>query len=198
MIDVVSIIALFMGPLIAVVVAWKLDDRRAKNERRMDVFRKLMSTRSNTLSFDHVSALNLVEIEFHGNSKVVRKWKKYFDSLGTVYPKREEEKILESLSSAEIVRREENYDKRVIEIRSKLLTELLHEMARVLGYKKIEVLEILKGSYLPQGWVNVEYQQEIMRRYFIDLYLGKRALPVLVRSEEPPTNGEQKPLPIQS
>lgn len=186
---VVTIVALILGPVVAVWVARGMDDRRAKNERRMDIFRKLMSTRSNTLSFDHVSALNLVEIEFQDNPKVVDKWKVYFDDLGTVYPKREEEKIFEGLSDAEITRRQGNYDKRVIESRSKLLTELLHEMAQVLGYEKIKVLEILEGSYFPQGWGRIEIQQELMRQYFVDLSLGKRALPVLVRYEEPPTNG---------
>ena len=192
MIDIVTIIALILGPLVAVWIARGMEDRRAKHERRMSVFRALMSTRSNTLSFDHVSALNLVEIEFQDNPKVVEKWKVYFDDLGAEYPRREDEKILEGLSDAEITRRQGNYDKRVIESRSKLLTKLLHEMAQVLGYEKIKVLEILEGSYFPHGWGRIEIQQELIRQYFVDLYLGKRALPVLVRYEEPPTNGEQE------
>ena len=191
MIDIVTIIALILGPSVAVWIAQRMVDRRAKHERRMNVFRALMSTRSNTLSFDHVSALNLVEIEFHSNSKVVDKWKAYFDGLAE-YPRLENEKILEGLSDAEITRRQENYDKRVRESRSKLLTELLYEMAQVLGYEKIKVLEILEGSYIPQGWFDVENEHKFIRRYLIDLYFGRTALPVLVRYEEPPTNGEQE------
>ncbi len=188
MINVVTIIALFLGPLVAVWIARRMEDRRAKHERRMSVFRALMSTRSNALSFDHVSALNLVEIEFYDNPEVVKKWKAYFDDL-VEYPRLEDEKISEGLSDAEIARRQANYDKRVKEGRSKLLTELLYEMAQVLGYEKIKVLEILEGSYFPQGWGRIEAEQGLIRQYAIDLYFGRTALPVLVRYEEPPTNG---------
>ena len=175
MIDIVTIIALFLGPLVAVWIARGMDDRRAKYERRMRVFRALMSTRSNTLSPDHVSALNLVEIEFHGNSEVVDKWKAYFNDLAE-YPRLENEKVLEGLSDAEIARRQGNYDKRVRESRSRLLTKLLYEMAQVLGYEKIKVLEILEGSYFPQGWGRIEAQQELIRQYAIDLYFGKNGI----------------------
>ena len=190
MIDIVTIIALILGPLVAVWIAQGMVDRRAKYERRMGVFRALMSTRSNTLSFDHVSALNLVEIEFQDNPKVGDKWKAYFDGLAE-HPRLENEKILEGLSDAEITRRHGDYDKRVGEIRSRLLTELLHEMAQVLGYENIKVLEILEGNYFPQRWGRIEAEQNLIRQYAIDLYLGKTVLPVLVRYEEPPTNEKQ-------
>ena len=191
MIDIVTIIALILGPLVAVLVARKMDDRRAKNERRMSIFRTLMATRRNRLSFDHVSSLNLVEIEFQDSSGVIQKWKTYFTHLTSDHPRREDEKTLGNLSDAENRVREVHYQDRIARDREKLLTEILHEIAKDLGYE-IEVFEILEGGYFPQGWGNLEVQQELIRQYAIDLYFGKTALPVLVRYEEPPTNGEQE------
>ena len=190
-IDIVTILALIIGPVFAVIVARHMEGRRAKYERRMNIFRTLMATRRNRLSFDHVSALNLVEIEFRDSPNVVKKWKAYFTDLASENPRREDEKTLESLSNEENRRREERYQARVSANRAKLFTELLHEMAKILGYN-IEVFEILEGGYVPQGWDNVEFQQELIRQYVVDLYYGNRALPVLVYNVETQTNGEQE------
>ena len=74
-VDNVSVVALIVGPLLAVIVARMLDDRRARRARRMDVFRKLMATRRERLSFEHVSALNLVEVEFRDSHKLLKNGK---------------------------------------------------------------------------------------------------------------------------
>jgi len=42
--EILTLIALIAGPLIAVIIARNIDTRRAKRERRMDIFRTLMRT----------------------------------------------------------------------------------------------------------------------------------------------------------
>ena len=56
-------------------------------------------------------------------------------------------------------------------------------MARVLNFR-IEQLEIFEGGYTPQGWHDESTEQALVRRFVIDLYAGKVAMPVVVF--EPP------------
>ena len=178
-IETVTVVALFAGPLLAILVARHLEQRRAKRERRMDVFRTLMRTRASRLSSDHVAALNLVEIEFQDKEEVIDAWNKYFEHLSSQHPRKADEEILPSTSKEEIQVREERYNKRLADSRNVLVTKLLHEIAKTLKYK-LESLEILGGGYAPQGWAEIEFQQGLIRQYGVDLYYGRRALPVAV------------------
>ena len=184
-VDNISLIALIIGPMLAVIVARWLEDRRVKRERWMTIFRILMATRRNRLSPEHVSSLNLVEIEFRDYPEVLRKWKDYFTDLCSVVPRQKDEELVGDPNEDRL--REERYRKRISDNRTKLLTQLLHEMAKALDYK-IEALDIFEGGYSPEGWGYVEDQQEIMRRYFVELYFGQRALPVVVYNNEPKTD----------
>ena len=69
-IEIVTIVALVTGPVLAVLIARWMEYRRTRYERRMDIFRTLMRTRRSRLFLDHVSALNLVEIEFRDDNNV--------------------------------------------------------------------------------------------------------------------------------
>jgi hypothetical protein len=60
------VIATLLGPVLAVYVTRKIDEARAEKARKLEIFRALMRTRKAGLSPDHVNALNLTEIEFHG------------------------------------------------------------------------------------------------------------------------------------
>ena len=177
--EIVTIVALFLGPALAVLIARWMEYRRAKRERRMDIFRTLMKTRRTRLLPDHVSALNLVEIEFRKNSNVLTAWRAYFQNLGSEQPRRDDEVVSEHLGNDERRIREERYNIRVGQEREKLLATLLHAIARSLNYK-VEALEIFEGGYSPQGWADIEMQQELIRSYVVDLCLGNRALPVVV------------------
>jgi len=52
-------------------------------------------------------------------------------------------------------------------------------MATVLN-ANIEQREIFEGGYTPQGWGTIEFEQQAIRRYFIDLALGHRVVAVAV------------------
>jgi hypothetical protein len=145
----------------------------------MDVFRTLMRTRRSNLAPDHIGALNLVEIEFAKDQEVLSAWKMLFSHLGTTHPRRDEEKIdgLTEKDKPEIERRNELFGGRLGRERQSLLAKLLHQMARVLGFK-IEQLEIFEGGYTPQFYTNVENDAEAIRRYVIDLANGNRVVPI--------------------
>ena len=59
-----TVLAVLVGPVIAVLITRYFDNRRADEARKLDIFRTLMRTRRLPLHWDHVGALNLVEVEF--------------------------------------------------------------------------------------------------------------------------------------
>ena len=59
-----TIIAIVAGPIIAVWMTRRADERRQAYFRRLEVYRNLMLTRSVRIAPDHVRALNLVPVEF--------------------------------------------------------------------------------------------------------------------------------------
>lgn len=176
-VEIFTIAALFFGPLLAVYIGRKLDDRRLKRERRMDIFRSLMRTRRDTLSFDHVSALNLVEVEFQCDRKVIDAWKKYLNYLYQNHGRTHDEELSDDMPESERRIRNERYSSRIMVECQELLIELLRVMAQALDHE-VEVPSIFKSGYSPQGWAEVENQQAIIRQYVVDLYYGRRGLPV--------------------
>jgi hypothetical protein len=65
-IGIVTVIAVVMGPILALYIQNKLNIRREKRDRRLHVFRNLMATRATRVSMDHVIALNMIDVEFYG------------------------------------------------------------------------------------------------------------------------------------
>lgn len=84
---VVTVAAIIFSPLIALEIQKRLDDRRAKFDRKMSIFRKLMTTRATQLSPAHVEALNSIEVEFYALSgpdkKVLDAWRLYINHLNS-------------------------------------------------------------------------------------------------------------------
>ena len=59
----ITLTAILVGPVFAILVSRRLEHLRDQRTRKMDVFRTLMRTRRTPIHTDHVGALNLVEIE---------------------------------------------------------------------------------------------------------------------------------------
>ena len=62
--DYIMIIAVFLGPITAVQLTRFLDLKIAAKQRKLDIFKTLMSTRQYTISWDHVITLNRIDLEF--------------------------------------------------------------------------------------------------------------------------------------
>ena len=170
--EIVMTVAVVTGPIAAVLIARclekravlisrDLEKRRVQRERRMDIFRTLMRTRTGSarLSPDHVAALNLIEVEFRNDSDVRDAWKEHF-------------KILCQIG--------QNPNVDLMLSMEKSLAKLLQVMSRILGYE-IEGLEILGGGYTPQS----DLDWYLIRRYVIALSRGEGVLPVKVPESIP-------------
>jgi hypothetical protein len=160
----ITIAAIILGPLVAVIITVVRGERRQKYDSRHAVFRSLMKTRRTWANPEHVEALNLVEIEFHGKSKVLKAYKDLFNFFVQDNAKRSDED-------------DESYLKRKAEHHSDLLSALLLEMSKDLGYRH-DQLEILRGGYSPVLHGQIEEDQEKIRKLFAGLYDGSKAIPV--------------------
>jgi hypothetical protein len=62
--DAIMILAVLAGPVIAVQLTRYLDNKKEIRERKLQVFKTLMATRVYNASWDHVMALNRIDLEF--------------------------------------------------------------------------------------------------------------------------------------
>ena len=180
--SLISTLAIVVGPILALQIQRRLDaDREAKN-RKLWVFKTLMSNRATSLNPSFVQALNLIDVEFDGDNneeKAVRNaWKvllDHFTDLG-----------------------EPDAPKNLAERTPELTTKLLLAMGKCLGYDFDEV-HIKKGAYYPQGLGNVEQEQHALRREVLELLDGKRKLPIaLFEDKFPDLIPEAKAAPASS
>ncbi len=171
-VGIAIVIATFVGPVFAVLVTRYVDDARRIRERRLAIFRSLMATRRTYLSTEKVSALNMVEIEFYGLESVQGAHRDVMAHINTPALKPEEWNARHRT----------------------LLTKLLSEMAGVLGYK-LQQLDMLEGGYYPQGLVNIETEQQEVRRTLIEVLSGRRPLLVSPAAPTPPAPFPPPPVP---
>ncbi|HCR85159.1 MAG TPA: hypothetical protein DIV86_00620 [Alphaproteobacteria bacterium] len=163
--DWFNMLAILLGPVIAVIMTRIIDDSRAEQSRRLDIFRTLMRTRKMPIHVDHVGALNLIEVEFIENKKVITAWKEYLKNLGEDLP---------------AIEQKDKYDA-ALKKRDSLLTKLISEIAKILNIR-IEQLDILEGNYIPQGWHDDDLEQRIVRRSLLNILTGRA--PILIRPDQ--------------
>ncbi len=156
-----TIVAIICGPIFAVLTTRVIDNIHSKKQRRVEIFRILMSTRRLVLSAQHVQALNLVEIEFRNERSVLNAFANYLQHLSK--PRSATE------TSAET--------ERWIGEKDRLLAKLLHSIGGALGYS-YEQFEIFEGGYTPQGWAEDEYQMKAIKYYLLEILQNNRAVPI--------------------
>ncbi|QZN91905.1 DUF6680 family protein [Idiomarina abyssalis] len=156
----VMIAAVFLGPIAAVQIQKFLESRKEETQNRIKVFKDLMTTRASTLAYQHVSALNMVGLEFRGKqfSKVISAWNIYLDHLNS-YPDDEE------------------LGKVWVDKSNDLLSDLLYEMGISLGFE-FDKVHIKKAGYIPKGYADAENEQIYIRKATIEVLEGKRPLPL--------------------
>ena len=206
-----TILAILVGPSIAVWITRKIDQERADKARKMEIFRTLMRTRGMPIHWDHVGALNLVEVEFSDHENVIERWKEYLAHLNERPP--EEQADLATFGKK----------------RDTLLTALMDVIAKALDIKITQLgacrelapskqesttyepslvckllslgcrplipdrlLDILQGNYVPSGWSADEDEQRWLRRGLLNALSGKGSIPIQVREKDDPPLLRQK------
>jgi hypothetical protein len=123
------------------------------------------------ISNEHVSALNLVEVEFYECKTVEAAWENYKNHLNdTGRPE----------------------DEAWREKKENLLAKLLAEIASVLGFK-IAAIDIFKGGYAPGGWAARDALGLSSLEFVRDLSMGRKLLPLWVANLAPNPNPPASP-----
>jgi len=162
--DWIMVVAVLMAPLVALQVQKLIEAWKEKRLRKLGVYLTLMTTRHATLSFEHVRALNMIDLEFRGSSEseanVRTAWKTYLDHLASA-PKEDDK-------PASAVWNQKS---------TELLTQLLQVMGQCVGYA-FDSVHVQKGIYAPKGHFDDEIEQRATRRLLLGLLLDDRPLNV--------------------
>lgn len=134
--NIVSIIAIIIAPIVSVWIAQRLNEKAAKRKDKMDLFKTLMISR-NGWTMESVRALNILEVVFSDDEAVRNAWRKYYDRLC----------VSETPSDAELKKiQEAQYD-------------LLETMAISLGYKNKITWKTIQNPYVPKWMIEAEKNQ---------------------------------------
>lgn len=159
--DWLMILAVLLGPMIAVQLTRYRDIQREIRERKVEIFKTLMATRAYTISWVHVEALNRIDLEFNRKvpkeKEVIDAWKEYLDLLSNT-----------GMPLDQWVTR-----------RIDLLVELLHKMARVLDYD-FDKTHIKNSSYSPRAHGETEDVERALRQKLVEVLEGKRPIPMKI------------------
>ncbi|WP_316828588.1 DUF6680 family protein [Pedobacter miscanthi] len=164
--EYLQILAVISSPIIAIQVDKILDTRRSSKNRKIEIFKTLMATRGSSLSFEHVGALNRIDLEFSGNryKKVIDAWKEYFDLLS-------QQVTPENLAAWS-------------EKTGDYLTTLLYEMALSLNYQNFDRVTIKRNVYAPSGHKQDEAQNKLIKDLLVKVLSGQGSLSMEIDNDD--------------
>jgi hypothetical protein len=176
--DWAMLIAVLLGPILAVRVSEIIAGIREDRDRKIGIFKTLMSTRATNLAPRHVEALNMIDVEFDKNKRkdkaVIAAWRTYLNCLN------------ESTAHATDI---------WLKNRRDALVELLYQMGVRLGYD-FEKHEIDKNSYFPVGHGEIENDNHIIRKGLAAILSGQASIPMEITGV-PPRQPNPSPNPAE-
>jgi hypothetical protein len=158
--DWLNVLAILLSPLIALQVQKWLESFSLKTRRKEEIFNSLMETRAQPLSYEHVRALNKIDIAFYKNKKITRSWNAYRDHFNS-FPK-------DGGEAEQKIWRDKTPEK---------MAKLLTEMSKLLGYDFEETL-LIKGAYIPVAHGQLEDELSAIRKGLVELLAFKHPLKV--------------------
>lgn len=162
--------AVVVAPIIALAVGTILQKRRIHYERRYDVFRTLMAERANIVSPAAVKAMNLIDVEFKENRRVLDAWHEYYTTV----------------NSAEF----RNYQQpRQLEVGKRHFSQLLLEMVAALKVKEKFTLNDFDRGYLPLAIGQPLEQARLTAEAINKAIIEQGGVPVVIVNLPTPTQG---------
>ncbi|WP_370546498.1 DUF6680 family protein [Edwardsiella tarda] len=172
--DTIMTIAVILGPVLAVQAQKILEIGREKKQRRLFIFKTLMSTRATRLSVEHVQALNLIDIEFYGRlipllkirhqtkleQEVTHAWHAYIDHLNEIGMK--------NMHGDQDISK---FDGRIDE----LFTDMLYAISKALNYD-FDKVQLRRGCYRPQGHQSNEVMAQSIMSNALKVLSGHQAV----------------------
>ena len=144
--DFLTLAALIIVPIVAVVIAQWLQNRSEKRKDKMQIFKTLMTSRIYGWTPDSVNALNVIDIVFSDDKKVRAAWKDLNDKYRVTNP---DQQHLKKIENAQY--------------------KLLEAMANSLGYKEKITWETIQNPYMPVGMKQQIETQKIMQQAYFNV-----------------------------
>ena len=142
--DYLTLAALIIIPIVAVVIAQWLQNRSEKRKDKMHIFKTLMTSRIYGWTPDSVNALNIIDIVYSDDKKVRAAWKDLNDKYRVTNP---DQQHLKKIENAQY--------------------KLLEAMANSLGYKDKITWETIQNPYMPVGMAQqIEAQKNMQQAYY--------------------------------
>ena len=142
--DYLTLAALIIIPIVAVVIAQWLQNRSEKRKDKMQIFKTLMTSRIYGWTPDSVNALNIIDIVYSDDNKVRAAWKDLNDKYRVTNP---DQQHLKKIENAQY--------------------KLLEAMANSLGYKDKITWETIQNPYMPVGMAQqIEAQKNMQQAYY--------------------------------
>lgn len=173
-----TIAAIIAAPITALWVQRKGDERQALRKRREEIFRALWINRARPVYLARVDALNMIDVEFYGQKKVIEAWADLLAHYNTNYQ-------AQGTSSAEMGR-----------IHAEKNTLLLYEMSQVLGYEfgKTHIRDNAYRPVLHDQYETADMEVKTLTRDILKHLRDLDALPVSFTAK--PENDEQDPFSL--
>ncbi len=173
---IVTPVAIWLGPIYGIRKQKKIEHDREHKYRQLHIFRVLMTTRTTPVAVDHVTALNLIDIEFSAKKEkekpVIDAWKFLLDHLNNGYPNYDTDK-----DKPEYTQKRNDATTKSREY----LEVLLDEMSKCLGYD-FERIIIKRDSYYSASQVDKDNDDFLIRKGLRDVLHGYRPVSVDVKN----------------
>ena len=164
--DLIEIAAIFLGPVVALLLQGQLDKWRQIRKEKMSLYSTLMRLRAVRLTPEYVNALNMIDVVFRKGNESERsirvKWLKLMDHY---------------YADANA----KGWDDRITD----LTIDLLDAMGKSLGYE-FEPSHIKRNAYSPRLQAIQFNEQEELRKRFLEVVNGKRNIRVAIFKEDFP------------
>lgn len=159
-----TLAAILLGPIFAVLTQLCMQARKAKRDTKMWVFNTLMAYRSMVVNINFVQAFNLVDVVFYKNTQVRKKRKEFLD-LTTAAGGRD-------LTPQEVEKLKD------------IVAEMLAKMGKELKYD-FGHTEIKDTGYYPKAIGVVDDATLAIREKGLAVLEGKANIGVVIKNEEP-------------
>jgi hypothetical protein len=157
-----TVVAIIAAPMTALWVQRKGDDDRAAKARKEAIFRTLWTNRARPAYLARVDALNMIDVEFFGEQKIIDAWADLFAHFKTDYK-------AEGVTEAEQTRR-----------RIEKYATLLYEISQSLGYTigKTHIRDDIYRPEIHNEYDEIELQTRRLTRDTLAALNKMDALPV--------------------
>ncbi len=174
MLEILTIAALIIGPILAVQVQNWVAYYKERKARKLHIFRVLMAEHTQNSSPEYVAALNLIPIDFSDKNKkekpVIIAWKTLLAEHDNT-PNRSEYKNEAEYLNADQIAEDKAYECHI---------DLIFQISKCLGYS-FEKVDLKATGYVPTGHDEKEDNLEIIREELVNLLTGKKPLDINVK-----------------